>query len=197
MFIQQVKNQLKSIAHCNFLRDEDGVIAIEAMIIMPMMFWTFLSMFSFFDSFRAYSLNQKAAYTISDAVSRETQPLDNAYLNGMWEMFDYLAHTRAPSALRVTSVRFDEAANRFLVDWSQSRGWASILSGSGMNSDSATSQSWVDRLPVIPDGERLMLVETWDRYDPPFATGLEQQLIHNFVFTRPRYAPRVCWNICD
>lgn len=197
MFVQQIKQKCVAFARCDFARDEEGVIALEALIIMPMMFWVFMSLFSIFDTFRTYSINQKAAFTIGDAISRETQPIDAAYLTGVWQMFDYLAQTRQPSSLRVTALRYDAGDARFEVDWSQSRGWAHHLGNSDINSTAATSAEWVDRLPIIPDGERIMLVETWDRYDPPFKTGLEQQIIHNFVFTRPRYAPRVCWETCN
>jgi hypothetical protein len=196
MFIQRAKAQVKSFMRGDFVRDEEGVIAIEAMIIMPMMFWTFMCMFSIFDAFRSYSMNQKAAFTIGDAISRETQPIDAAYLDGMWSMFDYLAETTEPSSLRVTSLYFDGAANTFRVDWSQSRGSEGGFSDANFSGTTNTAY-WRDRLPVIPANERIMLVETWDNYDPPFETGLEQEVIHNSVFTRPRYAPRVCWQVCN
>lgn len=181
--------RLKALLRADFFRNEDGVIAIEAMIILPMMFWTFLSLFSIFDSFRTYSINQKAAYTIGDAISRETQPIDDEYLTGVKQLYDYLARTN-DSALRATSMRWDQSRNRYMVDWSETRGWAG-----GLSSDDV--REWADRLPTIPDGERVVVVETWDRYDPPFATGLERKIIRNFVFTRPRYAPRVCWETCN
>lgn len=195
MDFQTFKIRLRSFARGDFARDEEGVIAIEAMIIMPMMFWTFMSLFSIFDAFQTYAVNQKAAYTIGDAVSRETQPLDAAYIDGMWKLFDFLALTREPSALRVTSLMYD--GNKYAVDWSQTRGNITQLSSASIGGNAASVSYWEDRLPVIPTGERLMLVETWDHYDPPFATGIEQTVIRNFVYTRPRYAPRVCWQTCN
>ena len=190
MLLHRTKTRLKAFLRGDFVRNEDGTIAIEAMIILPVMFWTFLSLFSIFETFRTYSMNQKAAFTIGDAISRETQPIDDQYLTGVWQLYDYLANTRGESSIRVTQLRYRAHDNRFFRDWSQSRGWAYPLSSSDV-------QNWTDRLPTIPDGERVVLVETWDRYDAPFETGLERQIIHNFVFTRPRYAPRVCWETCD
>ena len=55
-------------------------------------------------------------------------------------------------------------------------------------------QALRDDLPVMPDNETVVVVETFVRYDPPFNTGLTNREIHNFVFTRPRYAPQVLWN---
>ena len=172
-----------------FARREDGTIAIEAMIVMPMMFWAFLSVFSIYDTFRNYSLNQKAAFTIGDMISRETVPLDDDYLDGMLGLFDYLAGARGDVSLRITSLRWDEDADRFYLDWSHKRGNVVQLSETDV-------EGWKTKLPILPNNERITLVETWAEYDPPFKTGLEQQNIHNFVFTRPRFAPRVCWQMC-
>ena len=173
-----------------FARRDDGTIAVEAMIILPMMFWCFLSVFSIFETFRTYSINQKAAFTIGDMISRETQPLDDQYLNGARGLFEYLSNSGGNSRLRVSALRWDGNDNRFYLVWSQTRGAQPELLDSDV-------EHWDDRLPVMPHNEQVMLVETWSTYDPPFATGLEQREIQNFVFTRPRFAPRVCWQQCN
>lgn len=188
------KNPLRSLRQLRFLRREDGSVTIEAMIILPVMFWTFLSLFSIFESFRYHGINQKAAFTISDAISRETLPIDRQYLNGMLDTFEYLARSQGASTLRVSSIWYDADNDRFWSDWSQTAG------GGGGNVTPLTNadvQNWHDKLPVIPNLERVMVVETWSTFDPPFDTGLEQRDIRNFVFTRPRYAPRVCWDQCN
>ncbi|KIN63973.1 hypothetical protein Z946_2856 [Sulfitobacter noctilucicola] len=185
MFLARIKSRLSG-----FGRNEDGTIALEAMIVLPVMFWAFLSMFSIFDAFRTYSINQKAAFTIGDSISRETAPLDQAYLTGTLQLFEYLSQSQGQSALRVSSLWYDAAQDRFFADWSKSNGTVAELSSDDV-------ETWQTKLPVLPDGERIMLVETWSEYDPPFATGLERREITNFVFTRPRFAPRVCWEQCN
>ena len=185
MFISNLKARL-----LGFTRRDDGSMAIEAMIVLPAMFWSLLVSFSLFDTFRMYSINQKAAYTIGDSISRETAPVDGEYLTGAHQMFEYLTLSPGEASLRVSSLRYDEDQDRFFADWSQARGTRPELSD-------ADVQGYTDRLPFLPDGERVILVETWSTYDPPFATGLEQREIQNFVFTRPRFAPRVCWEACD
>lgn len=186
----RLKSILLGFLRGDFVRREDGSIAIEAVIIMPMIFWTFLSMFSIFDSFRVYSINQKAAFTIGDAISRETLPIDDDYLNGTLNLFEYLSKGQGNTAIRVSSLRYNATENRFHRDWSQTRGWVSPLSNNDV-------RNWTDRLPLMVNNERLILVETWNRYEPPFKTCLELREIKNFVFTRPRYAPRVCWEECN
>lgn len=191
MLFARIKHTCKSILRCDFLRREDGVIAIEAMIITPVIFWTFLSMFSFFDAFRTYGANQKAAFTVGDAISRETVPIDDEYLTGVRQLFSYLSLSDDDTTIRVSSIYYDADEDRHYVDWSE-------VKGSGQSSlSSGTVSSWQDRLPIMVDNERIVVVETWAEYDPPFATGLEQREIQNFVFTRPRYAPRVCWEDCN
>ena len=180
-----IKARLKA-----FCRREDGTIAMEAMIVLPVMFWAFLSVFSIFDTYRTYTINQKAAFTIGDAISRETAPLDEEYLTGMLGLFEYLSRSEGQSALRVSSLRWDATDDRFYSDWSRTRGAVAQLTNDDV-------EGWAVRLPVMPDNERVMLVETWSDYDPPFAIGLEQRDIRNFVFTRPRFAPRVCWEQCE
>tara|TARA_R110002049_G_scaffold140930_7_gene302374 strand:- start:25727 stop:26302 length:576 start_codon:yes stop_codon:yes gene_type:complete len=179
-----------ALKRCDFLRREDGTIAMETMIVLPLIFWAYLSTFSIFDAFRMYNLNQQATYTIGDAISRETVPINDDYLRGSQELFEFMTRGAGNTAIRVTSIWYDAAQDRYYTDWSKSRGW--VL---GLNSEDV--KSWHAKLPVMPDKERVVLVETWRTYDPPFNTGLEERDIHNFIFTRPRYAPRVCWVDCN
>ena len=187
MLKHRVYTTLKALKRCDFARREDGTIAIEAMIILPLLFGTFLSLFSIFDAFRQYSLNQKAAYTVSDAISRETVPLDANYLQGVADLFEYMTRPGTDMKLRVTSVYYDAEDDTYKSDWSKTNGNVTARTDSSV-------AALADRLPVMVDNERIMVVETWSTYDPPFKTGLEQKEIKNFVFTRPRYAPRVLWS---
>jgi len=189
MFYQRCKVTLRYIARADFMRREDGVIALEAMIILPAMFWAFLTMFSIFHSFRTHGLTQRAAYSVGDAISRETVPIDAEYLTGVHQLFEYLSNSQGDTSIRVTSILYDQSENRFYRDWSQTRGGVLPLTNSNV-------ENWHDKLPVLPDRERIIVVETWTTYEAPFKTGLEEREIKNFVFTRPRYAPRVCWETC-
>ena len=166
---------------------EDGSIAVETVIMLPLMFWAYLAMYSTFDTFRMYNLNQTAAYTIGDAISRETQAIDADYLQGMQQLFDYLTRGTGQTAIRVSSLWYDAENNRYHADWSQVRGTVQPLTSDDV-------RNWHGKLPVMPDNERVTLVETWRDFEPLFKTGLERRDIHNFVFTRPRYAPRTVWS---
>jgi len=89
-------------------------------------------------------------------------------------------------ALRVTSAHYDAGNKKFRLDWSKTSGWV----GNYSDSDVAALTA---QLPTVPNNERVTIVETFTKYTPTFKTGLQDRTIHNFVFTRPRYAPRVLW----
>lgn len=174
-----------------FARDDRGSIAVEAVVILPMMFWTFLALYGTFHSYRTYAVNQKAAYTIADMISRETNPLDGTYLDGTRSLLRYLtASQNADVTVRVTVVRYNLAANKYERVWSEARG-TEVAAASA-----AEVEGWDNRLPTMPDNEIVIVVETYYDYDPPFDTGLARHDVYNYVYTRPRYSPQVCWQQC-
>lgn len=170
-----------------FRADDRGSIAVETIIIIPMLFWTFLALYASFHSYRVYAVNQKAAYTIADMVSRETDPLDDAYLDGARSLLRYMTNARLDDvSVRVTIVYYDDTDQTYKFDWSQQR-------GSVMPVTATEVAAWQARLPQLPDQERIIVVETYQDYDPPFDTGLVDRNVANFIFTKPRYAPQVLW----
>lgn len=172
-----------------FARDDDGNIALEALIWLPFILFVLAATFSLHDAFRYKSLNVKAAYTISDAISRETDPIDNAYLDGMVELLDFLTRPGGYSSLRVTLVRYNDTDGIYETEWSKTRGNAEALHTSDL-------EQMRDQLPTMLHNERVIVVETETFYDPPFAIpGLTQDgLFYNYGFTRPRFAPKVVWS---
>lgn len=183
-----------------FARDDDGNITVEALIWFPMMLGVLASMFSLHDAFRYKSLNTKAAYTISDALSRETDPIDNAYLDGMVDVLEFLTRSNGPYSLRVTLVNFDgpkyddagnqtSAGDGYEVEWSQVRGDFDVLTTGEL-------QTMSDRLPNMLGNERVIVVETRTDYRPPFEIPVlnEAELFYTYGFTRPRFAPKIVWS---
>jgi Flp pilus assembly protein TadG len=172
-----------------FSSEEDGSIAIETVLIVPVLFAAFMSMFAIFDAYRQHSLNQKAGYTLGDMISRETNPIDQSYMIGAQKLLQFLTLSDlSDTTLRVSSVKYDLDENKYKKEWSKVVG-----SGKGELTDNAVA-ALADRLPMMKDNEYIMVVETWVEYDPPFETGLTRHDVVNFVFTRPRYAPQVLWS---
>ena len=167
-----------------FRDDREGSVTVEVVVLLPLLFWAFCGLYSFFDVFRQNSISQKAAYTVSDMLSRETTPVTDDYLDSMQQLLGFLTRSTEDRQIRVTVVRWDEDSSEHSVEWSQTRGGVEALDGDTVN-------GWTDRLPVMVDEERLILVETWVHYTPPFNIGLGDQVLRTFVFTRPRFAPQV------
>lgn len=168
-----------------FRNDTSGLVSVEFAIYVPLLLWTFAAIYTYFDAFRQESINLKAAYTISDLISRETTTLNDDYIDSMHEMAKLLIRSDSLITLRVTVVRWDEDNGRHYVDWSEVRG-TELLSWTD-----ATINTVKDSLPSMPDEERVILVETRNEMSPAFRIGLPELDINNFVFTRPRFAPLV------
>lgn len=169
-----------------FCRANDGNVNVEFVLAMPFVFWAFMASFVYFDGYRQSSVNLKAAYTISDLLSRETGTVDDTYIDSMHAMLDLLVREGSETRLRVTVVRWSDADDRYYVDWSSNRGFPTDLTDANVT-------DLADRLPNMPDMERVILVETNNTFRPLLNIGMESVQLENFVFTRPRFAPQLKW----
>ena len=172
-----------------FRRDESGYVTIEALIAMPILLVLFATSWTFFDAFRQQSISQKANYTIGDMISRETLEIDDTYINSVQRLFYVMTRTGGTndSDIRISLVRYDSHNDRYFLDWSEARGDPQPLNNGQLNN------RFRDRLPVMAHMDRVILVETWDRYNPvfTFAEGLSAFDITTYSFTRPRYSPQI------
>lgn len=169
----------------SFSADTRGSISVEFVLVMPFLFWSFMAVYVFFDGYRQSAVNLKAAYTIGDLVSRETDVIDDTYVDSMHAMLQILTRATSTIDLRITVVRWDEDDDRYYVDWSANRGFNTELTDATIGDIEA-------RLPNMPDLERVILVETDNTFVPLFNVGMENKQLLNFVFTRPRFVDKVC-----
>ncbi|WP_291729516.1 pilus assembly protein [Leisingera sp. F5] len=168
-----------------FRRGTEGNVSVEFAIYAPLLLAMFASIYTFFDAFRRDSVNLKAAYTISDLISRETTAINDDYLDSMYEMAKLLIRQDSQLGLRVSVVRWDDDDAKYYVDWSEVRGT------SDTTWTDATINTVSGKLPDMPDQERVILVETFNEMAPAFDVGLPTLNLDNFIFTRPRFAPLV------
>ncbi len=177
------------IRHLRAFRDDTrGSVTVEFALMAPLLFWTYCGGYAFFDAYRQSAVNLKAAYTIADLISRETRALNDTYIDSMYSMTQLLTRTNSPLSMRITVVRWDADTDRYHFDWSEARGGGI---GAMTNDDMLQIEN---RLPVMPDEERVILVETWNTWHPPFQIGIGTTVLDNFVFTRPRFAPQVIFS---
>lgn len=179
-----LKSRLKAFVH-----KTDGNMSIEALIFIPFLLTVLAATFSLYDAFRFKALNTKAAFTISDALSRETDAITPAYLDGMVSTLNFLTRSEDEYSIRVTTVQYDADNGSYVVKWSQGR-------GKFVGMENADLVSVTNDLPSMLDNETIIVVETHTSYETPFAVDqiLTDNLFYNFTFTRPRFAPQLIWS---
>ncbi len=180
-------------------RNEDGSASVEAVMVFPMLVWMALLMFTFFDVFKVQNASYRGNYTISDMLSRQTDPVDQSFLNGLEKVYRFMTYTK-PSVnawLRVSVIKCtqqcnDESQRHLAWVWSHATNGHRQL-------DNTDLVAYRSKVPLLPLGDQLILVETSRHYKPPFLQGLVpfgERNIDTYVFTRPRFANQLCWVTC-
>jgi Flp pilus assembly protein TadG len=78
----------------DFLRDEDGLILVEGLIMMPLIIWALVAMFIYWDVFRTINVTQKAAYSVADLLSRQRDTIPLTFANGLQNVAEFPAAIR-------------------------------------------------------------------------------------------------------
>lgn len=174
------KSLARRIRH--FARDESAFISVEAILVMPLLIWVFMAMFVYWDAFRAQNTSVKASYVLADMISRESQPVNTAFINGMHQVFRYMVNTREQTWIRVTSVQYRQSDDRYLVLWSRTTN-----STRAPQHTVTTMAQNRHRLPVLANSDTMIVVETWRNFTPPFQVGLSPRTFDEFSVMRPRF----------
>ena len=167
-----------------FWKNERASVALEAVIVMPILAWVFIASFVFFDAFRVYNTSIKATYSVADVLSRRTATISSSDIEGLATVFQFLTRNTAGSALRVTQITRQNGAYR--IDWSHGTDGMTYLRP-------VNFPDLVDQIPIMGFGDRMLLVETFLPHRPAFNAGLSDQEFVNFTVTRPRFAGQVAF----
>ncbi len=177
-----------------FCKDETASLVAEAVIMLPLLVWWYVGGLVFFHGYEARNVNMKAAYTVSDMLSREDAAVGPAYVEGLGNIFAYLiSGSGSGSEVRVSVVRCTEnctqgATGRVLaIDWSYSTGSRPALTDADL-------PGYEDVIPVTPLGDRVIVLESKADYSPAFNIGLTADSFANTVVTRPRFVPKIPWD---
>lgn len=167
---------------CRFRRDDRGAISTEAILILPMLLWAYMAMFVYWDAFRAVNTHTKATYTVADMISREINPVNGAYIDGLASIHRFITQVPAgDSYLRVTHFQYDEDNGAYIVLWSRSTGGAPLaLNAAGLG-------ALADRIPVMADSDTALLVEAWRVFRPRLDVGVGDRMFHELTVVRPRF----------
>ena len=169
-----------------FHRDERGSVVAEMVITLPLLIWAYMAMYVYWDAFRMVNSVQKATYTVSDMVSREMLPINTAYIDGLRSSMNYLVREDTTVKMRVTSVTYSQINSRYEVHWSRSPG--NVMP----QLTNANLAAMTSKIPILADGDFVILIETWVTYTPLFDVGLDNTEMSQFIVTRPRFVPKIC-----
>jgi Flp pilus assembly pilin Flp len=172
-----------------FTRDEGGTATVEAIIILPMLAWAIVAMAVYFDAFRVRSVNLKAAYTISDMISRENPFVGPNYIGGLNTVYDFLASSNNPTWVRVSLVQFDTEDPLNDNDGVHILQWSHGTNGKPDLTQASMLLEVDSQIPVMGHGDSLVLVETHMQYMPFADIGIDPYALDNFIATRPRFTP--------
>ncbi len=147
-----------------FARDARGSVVIESLVAVLILSLGASAFFTFWDAYQSKYRTQKAAYTITDLISRQRgASLSRPFLDGMAQTATFLMRSDRSAALRVSQVRriAGQATDTtgLVVDWSYSPCGKSALL------QTATVGSVRNKLPLIDLGSALILVELEVAYD--------------------------------
>lgn len=176
-----VKNAIR-----NFVNDEGGSLLAELVIVLPVLVWSYFALFVYWDAFRSMNTVQKAAYTISDTISREMKTFSPTYVDGLRNVMDYMLDDDQDVKLRLTSITFDEDEDKYIVMWSYSPGNDMPKMTNGMLDDLEF------RIPDMADSDYATILETEVPYVPIFNVGMGDQNLTQFIVTRPRFVSPNC-----
>ena len=202
-----------------FLSETRGSMAVEAVLILPVMATMFIFFTVYWDAYRSKNLAQKATYTIADIISRERAQIVPNYAKSFVRVFNYAAevpgtlnvtnYETSAAIIRVTSVTFTEGDD----DDDDDEGQVNMVWS--ISSDPKRMPEWtndtiddiVDQIPAMLDGDNIIVVESRMRWQPKFTAAMAADLlgdsstgwftardIETFATVRPRFVPRVCFN---
>lgn len=164
-----------------FCRDDRAAVSVEAILMLPLLFWILIATFVYWDAFRAVNTHVKATYTVADMIARQLGPVNTNFITGLDRVHKFVSNAgNADSWLRITSIQYNAATNSYTVLWSRSTGSVPALT-------TATLAPLRDRLPVMADADTAIIVEAWRVFREMVRVGVGDRTLYEFTVMRPRF----------
>ncbi|MBF9056802.1 hypothetical protein HKCCA1065_09365 [Rhodobacterales bacterium HKCCA1065] len=171
-----------------FLHQTQGAIAIEVALILPVLIAIIVTCLALYDGFRHYTMTTRASNVLADSISRIEAVLTPEDIEGLLNVFRYMTHQETGTSLRVS--QFKRINDEVTLDWSYGAGDLAAMDG-------ATAISARSRLPALPEGSHILLVETRFVYEPILNFDMPTRVFDNFMPTRPRFGDRVIFSLAS
>ena len=98
-----------------------GTVTVEAVIIVPILFWAVAATAEFFEMYRYKSIREKASYTVVDMISREQSSLSQTYIDNTKTLFDDFTNSDTEDQIRISVVTYNEDDDEYAIVWSEVR----------------------------------------------------------------------------
>ncbi|KQB97267.1 hypothetical protein AL073_09530 [Loktanella sp. 1ANDIMAR09] len=151
-----------------FRDDERGSMAIELLLVVPILLWVFLSTFVYFDVFRVETNSVRATITLAEMFSRE-DTVNSTFLNSAQSVLQTLTFEESNPDYRVTVYTYNQSEDEFQVVWSRRRGDGFAENLRTADLDVLRAEG---RLPPMDNFDQNIYIETRTEYDAPFNIGL-------------------------
>lgn len=170
---------------------ETGSVSMEFILIWPFLLLWLVASYVFFDVYKSQSKSAKAAYTISDIISRQEE-VDTALLDDLDVLLDKLLPRSSDQKwMRISSVFFN--GTDYEVDWSYPMNPPPNGDPYQNKADPMTDE--MIPLPIMPQlasTDSVILVEINIPYDPIVSNiGLTDQTWEPRIIVRPRYIAKI------
>jgi Flp pilus assembly pilin Flp len=174
--------------------DERGALSVETVLMVPLLTFLMIAMFVYYQVFHQDSLLAKSSYTITDIMSREVDPVNQAYIDNMQRLLQTVSNVQSTISFRVALVRFDAADDDMDLLWA-----ARPTGGTIPNYTQGTIDSMRSQIPDMADTDTVLIVETSMPYVPPFLGGsfwmarVPSLNFRNLIVMRTRFTGELCW----
>ena len=180
-----------------FLRDDDGSMSVELLLVTPILTWVLLSTWVYFDAYQTESTVIRASNVVADMYSRETAAITTGYVDSSYNVFRLMTRNLDTHEMRVTVIHYDEPNDKHSVVWSQARG-----SGVYTALTTPTIGKILDQVPDMYNNQQIAFVETRGIHRPVFnvglgtftGAGLSQVTFDESAPTAIRYAQKLCFD---
>jgi Flp pilus assembly protein TadG len=167
-----------------FNASQSGSMSIETVLVAPLLLFSIMFVLTFFSAFQQKGTANKAAYTVADYISRQTDAVDAEFIDGMADIYGFL-NNQGNKKLRVSSVMWSQAyGGKYVLQWSHAVDDAEALT-------SSTLSEIEPILPIMSAGTTVLVIEATTRWTPIFSVGLDILDFKDTVITKPRFATQV------
>ena len=175
-----------------------GTVAVETVIMIPLLFTGLMFAHEFYGYMRLQSVQEKASYTVADMLARETTVVDDTYIDNTKELFDMLTNNADTSQVRISVLRyhFNESENidEYELRWTELRGEGDMTELA--EADVRTAHEEHDTFPDTLAGQDLIMVETRSIYTPVISVTdglMDGKAVTTRTFMPVRFAPQLCF----